>query len=716
MTRYMETDYPYKKTPLVPWMAVIVFFCALSTVIVWRININFIQEKNDRIFQGIIQKNRTSLFALLNTYDLALTNARAFYMKTDNMSRDVWRDYVARLNVGKSYPGINGVGYIRRVRWDDLQSFIDQERHEFPSFTPYPQTDLSEKFVITYIEPYDRNVEAVGLDVAFEENRRNVAILAMITGETAITKRILLVQDKTRQPGFLIFQPLYSPGPKPQTTAQRIERTIGWIYAPFVGSNFIKSIQNPAGHYTELQVYDGPVPSAMSLIFDTATDHPHVGRIPKHKYQETITIMQQPWTLVWSSTIEFDAAMESSEPDLILLGGFSLTACLMILFYVIAQRARVIRELVHEKTQQIYRNRDLLYASEQTFRAAMENSPSGMALLHPDGRWMKVNKRLCDILGYSEQEVFNVDYKRLLTGQHADDYKKHIQELRDGKIQFFEIKTECLHKTGRVLWILLNVSLIRNKAGEPQFLIVQVNDITEGRKLERMKEDFITVVSHELRTPVTSLELSLSLLKSNLNKTLSIESSRLFDTAMRNSRRLISLVNDILDLHKIANDAIAYIIAPCSVDYLMRRAIQENSVYGERYDVRFVYNQQSQTTAILCDPERVLQILANFMSNAAKFSQKGQLVTLSVQETLTSVRLCVEDDGIGIPDQYKDNIFKKFGHVASAANKKIEGTGLGLYISKEMAESMGGSVGFESEYGKGSVFWCAFPRADNHQK
>lgn len=708
-----ESDYPYKQSNIFIWMAFVICVSLITTMTIWRNNIEFIKAKNEHIFAGVVSENRTALFALLGSYEKVLVNASAFFIKNNkqNISRDVWHDYVYHLNLAQYYPGIQGVGWIKKTQADDLSEFIESQRVIFPSFKPYPETDFSEKFIITYIEPYQQNREAVGLDVAFERHRREAANLAIETGETTITKIIQLVQDDLNQPGFLIYRPLYEGVDVPATKEERKTKGAGWIYAPFIGANFIKSVENPLGHYIELKVYDGDAPREQRLIFDTQSEHPDRVHTGQFSYQQTVTVMQQDWTLVWTSTPEFEYAMESSEPDLILLVGLSLTIFLGIIFYVISRRAQVVRQLVQEKTEQIYKNRELLHENEEMFRSAMEHSPSGMALLYPDGRWLKVNKRLCDLFGYTKADLLSISYQSLFSADALSAYQEQVRALKNGKNKFFELELECIDKQGQAVWIIANVALIRDPEGGERFFILQVNDRTKTRELDQMKEDFITIVSHELRTPITSLELSLSLLKDDVMPKMKSESVKLLEMAMRNSRRLMSLVNDIMDLNKLSNKTLSYDVQTHNVTSLIRQAIKENKAYGDKYGVTYRHKGGKNDMHIRCDDDRMLQVLSNFMSNAAKFSGESKIVDLYAEDMGEFVRINVKDRGVGIPEQYHSNIFKKFGQVVSTQNKKIEGTGLGLHISQELVIATGGQIGFESQENKGSIFWCEFPKA-----
>jgi PAS domain S-box-containing protein len=146
-----------------------------------------------------------------------------------------------------------------------------------------------------------------------------------------------------------------------------------------------------------------------------------------------------------------------------------------------------------------------LETSEETFRLAMEHASIGMALVAPDGRWVKVNGALCALIGYDEEELTRTDFQRIT---HPEDLQADLQSVRqmlDGRIQTYQMEKRYFHKNGRTIWTLLSVSLVRHPDGTPKYFISQIQDISQRKEVDRLKNEFIATVSHELRTPLTSI-------------------------------------------------------------------------------------------------------------------------------------------------------------------------------------------------------------------
>lgn len=350
--------------------------------------------------------------------------------------------------------------------------------------------------------------------------------------------------------------------------------------------------------------------------------------------------------------------------------------------------------------------------SEEKFRTAMETAPIGNALVTPDGRFLTVNHALCELLGYSEDELLANDIQSIT---HPEDVlldRVLVQRCLSGEIDRYRLEKRYFHKSGRMVWALLSVALVRPSKGQPNYFVAQIQDTTEQREVERVKSEFISVVSHELRTPLTSIRGSVGLVLGAHAAVLPDSAKRFLEIASSNCERLMSLINDILDIEKIASGNMRFELRPRVVADILRNAVQAAEGYDPRMNVRFKLEVPSNDVRIVVDEERLLQVLANLLSNAAKFSPAHGTVQVTVDRAPDQVRICVIDRGPGIPEDFRERIFGKFCQADSSSTRSAGGTGLGLHISRQIVERMGGRIGFDTVLGSGTTFWVEFPPAN----
>lgn len=391
-------------------------------------------------------------------------------------------------------------------------------------------------------------------------------------------------------------------------------------------------------------------------------------------------------------------------------------------------------KVTHDLTQR--RQSDLaLRQSEEQFRSAMENSAIGMALVGLDGRWLKVNPALSLILGYDEEELLKMDFQSITYPQDLKPDLDQLDQLIRGEIEKFKMEKRYFHKEGHLVWALLNVTLTRDASGEPRYLISQVQDITERKKAEeamkqalehekelvreaqageRAKSEFLAVMSHEVRTPMNGILGFAEMLAQNT--TLPEDSRDQAQTIVDSGASLLRILDDILDFGRleagrlrIEND-----------QFSPRKIVEEIGVLltpsAHDKGLSFIFDLVDNVpTTCQGDAARVRQILLNLCGNAIKFTQHGS-VTIGLrknsEELLNghpALEFFVRDTGLGVSEDRIAQIFEPFEQADSSTSRRFGGTGLGLTISRRLAELMGGSLTAKSQLNVGSEFLFRLP-------
>ena len=350
---------------------------------------------------------------------------------------------------------------------------------------------------------------------------------------------------------------------------------------------------------------------------------------------------------------------------------------------------------------------ETLRESEEKLRGLYELSPLGIALTDMRGHYLEFNDAFQRICGYSEPELKALDYWTLTPREYEAREAEQLERLNQtGRYGPYE--KEYVRKDGSRVPLQLNGMLVTGPDGA-QYIWSIVEDITGRKRIERMKNEFLSTVSHELRTPLTSIAGALGLLNGGVLSGIPESAKPLLDIATKNSQRLMLLINDLLDMDKIMAGKMRLDLQAQALMPIVEQALEAIQGYGDSLEVNFVLTQRADDVEVRVDSQRMMQVLANFLSNAAKFSPKGEVVTVAVRKTDGRVRVEVADRGPGIPDDFRQRIFQKFSQADSSDTRQMGGTGLGLAITKELVVHMHGEIGFESEVGNGTLFFVELP-------
>ncbi len=226
------------------------------------------------------------------------------------------------------------------------------------------------------------------------------------------------------------------------------------------------------------------------------------------------------------------------------------------------------------------------------------------------------------------------------------------------------------------------------------------------------KSEFVSVVSHELRTPLTSIKGSLELINTGKFGEMSSEANSLLQLAGRNSSRLASLVDDLLDIQKIDAGKLCLKKQRVEVSTLLADALESHQGLAQQYSVTLNLKDESTSASYIeVDPARLMQVLGNVISNAAKFSPEQGSVDVWFSSELGKIKIFVRDYGVGIPAGSRDKVFGRFTQIDSSKQRQFGGTGLGMSIAREIVEASGGSIDYHSKLGAGTTFCIEIPEA-----
>ncbi|WLD57851.1 PAS domain S-box protein [Salinispirillum sp. LH 10-3-1] len=352
-----------------------------------------------------------------------------------------------------------------------------------------------------------------------------------------------------------------------------------------------------------------------------------------------------------------------------------------------------------------------LQDSESRLRALFEMSPVGIALNdYESGAFLDVNDALLASVGYSREDFLQLNYWQVT----PEEYLPHEEAATESLLttgRYGPIEKEYIDRNGDRFPVRLSGVLIEDRSGRRLIWSI-IEDIRERKRIDRLKQEFVSTVSHELRTPLTAISGSLGLVRAGVLGTLPPQALEMVTIAHDSSQRLTLLINDLLDMDKLIAGKMALNLKPLDAKALLQRAVRENQPYAEQYGVLLQIFECDESMWVVADEHRFMQVMNNLLSNAAKFTADNSSVEISVVPLEKYLRINVKDYGAGIPVEFQDKIFGQFSQADASDTRRRGGTGLGLAISKRLVELMHGRIGYETTPGKGSCFYVELPLAE----
>jgi two-component system sensor histidine kinase/response regulator len=358
---------------------------------------------------------------------------------------------------------------------------------------------------------------------------------------------------------------------------------------------------------------------------------------------------------------------------------------------------------------------------EQPFLALFNNSPVGMTLLDGEGRIVRSDNTIQEMLGYSEEELAGQSLSLFIHPEESLSYLENLEALLAGGKSAFQMENRFLKRGGQEAWWRLSMSPVTDARGRVQTAFAIAEDITQRRQAEtaltvakeaaeeatRTKSEFLANMSHEIRTPIHTITGMTELL---LETALDAEQLEYAEQVRFSADVLLSLVNDILDFSKIEAGKLHLEVIDFDLGDMVENAVDLVALEAHRKGLEVVLNVATEVPHRLRgDPVRLRQIIVNLFNNAVKFTHAGEIVIKveleEEQDERCRLKFTVRDTGIGISADRKTRLFQSFSQLDSSTTRKYGGTGLGLSISKNLAEMMDGQIGVESEEGKGATFW-----------
>jgi len=381
---------------------------------------------------------------------------------------------------------------------------------------------------------------------------------------------------------------------------------------------------------------------------------------------------------------------------------------------------------VQARTRELEQFNVALRSSQARFRATFDIAAVGVANVSPDGRFVLVNDRLCAVLGYPREELLNNTFSDIT---HPDDLEAdwlHARDLLAGQTTTYSMEKRYRRKDGTFIWANLTASLVRNEDSTPAYFISVIEDISQRkaaeaqlraseaalREADRRKDVFIATLAHELRNPLAPLRVAARLLGS---------ASALKPSELQNTRAIIGrqvqhmalLLDDLLDVSRITRGVLELKKDLVDLAESIEAALEAVRPLIQTKGHRLTVKSLPQPVILEADSVRLTQIITNLVTNAAKYTDPGGDIVLSVEAEAAFIAISVRDSGIGLAAEALPKLFEMFSQIQAAGTHTDGGLGIGLALVKGLVELHGGRIEVRSEgLGRGSEFIVYLPRAD----
>lgn len=362
--------------------------------------------------------------------------------------------------------------------------------------------------------------------------------------------------------------------------------------------------------------------------------------------------------------------------------------------------SRVLRYAVERKKFETH-----IHIAQEKYRTVFEKSAAAITVTDGQKRIISWNRQAEMLLGLSRDQLNLKSVSELYPVEEWQKIRCYQDETRN---DYDYLETQIIRPDDERVDVGLSISMIRDPDGNLTGSIGILQNITERKRIERMKDDFISTVSHELRTPLTIMRESVSQVHDRILGEINADQELVMGLALEGIDRLTRIVNDLLDMSKLEAGRIRLNLTHFDMVDIAREVCQAFSAKASALGLEITVDGAAHAE-VYADRDKIVQVLTNLVGNAVKFTEKGGVV-LSVQDNPTEILVSVKDTGRGIHEQDMGNLFEKFQQFGRIPGPGDRGTGLGLSISKSLIELHEGTIHAESQPKKGSLFFFTIPK------
>lgn len=670
------------------------------------------QQKQQLEFKLQAERLSQNLQNSLDSHSDAVKNIERLYASTGHVNRKEFATFVEYTI--QNYAAISSLQWAPRITRGQRTTFEDAVRQEgFPGFQLNENNQQNQMvssaqredyYPVTYYAPFAADSRVFGYDMGSSVIRRNAIEDARDSGNLTVTDPLTLLSGTGDQLSVLLYAPLYARGKPLENMEQRKQAFTGVALSVLRMEHVIRNLlPENEKKFTLLKFYDLSYPGQRGIFFD------NIGQPDKKNLSQFIinfggrqyALLAQPSPAYWKFHVSWITWIS-------MIGGLLFTGLLGIYLLMVTAHTFNVETLVAQRTAQ-------LHNSEERLRAIFGNAAEGILTTDEKGIVESANQSAESLFGYPLGGLYGHSIFKLFPARESEEFllqyaSGNSQDALRSPATEISGRTDVLGKKRSGDEIPLELAVTRVELGPQILLIIILHDLSEKKRVEKLKNEFVSAVSHELRTPLTSIRGALGLLIGGVGGEVSDTAKVMLGMANDNAVRLTALINDLLDFEKLEYGGMQFKFEILPLSELVEKSVLANLGYAQNFGVGMQFDAAGATQLkVFVDPQRYLQVLSNLLSNAIKFSRENGKIDIRISRQDQWAKVEVQDYGIGISEVFRDSIFQKFTQEDAKAARRYAGTGLGLSLSKTMMEKMGGKIGFTSVEGRGSTFYVELP-------
>jgi PAS domain S-box-containing protein len=694
------------------------------TGMTWQQTIHATTKQANIQFQAEAKQLHAGIEDALTGYVKALQGVKGLFAASNEVDRNEWKSYIDALRLSQNYPSMLGVGFIEVFPGTQKDAHIAVVRSQVPSYDIFPDSSnpAGQISSVVFIEPFtETNQRAFGYDMLTDAIRRQAMEKARDSGEAVMSDRVVLVQDAgTERSGVLFFLPVYKKGLPLTTTEQRKTALLGYVYAPIRMVDFMRSTVGEQTSGLNIEVFGADSArdiEAGNRIFSTDDRYDlDSGYKPEFVSEDALVLANNTLLFRYTTlpTHARDVTLEALPGAVLFIGILLSFLVAAITFLQSSSRQRALR-LAENMTGDLRDERNRALINQQKNEAILSSIGDGVFVIDRDGRIIMFNKAAELISGFSIDEAFGRPYKGILSFHNEQDgtlVEDFVVSALSGTRAEMAQHTMLKRKDGTLVPVADSAAPIINAQGGREGAVVVFRDTTRERQLENMKDEFLSIASHELRTPMGAVRANLAMILDGDYGPVNKELVEPLTDMKASTIRLVELVNDLLDVARIEAGRMKFSLSEFELLEVLQSTVSSLAPLGREKGVE-IQLAASETVMVQADIDKVKQVLTNLIGNSLKFTDAGS-VTVGLNSKDGLAEITVTDTGIGISQEDQRKLFGKFKQITTAQAGKPAGTGLGLYISREIIRKMGGDLQIKSsELGKGSIFAFTIPKAQS---